>query len=94
MHGQRKSGVEQMSRAQNWIRWSAALGAALFLGGVAWISVLIYRIRDLPEEIKYEVRMPWTPRLMVFVGLALLASVAIRVGIDYLRSRKLTGSGH
>ena len=52
---------------------------------------MIYRIRDIPDEIKYEVRMPWTPRLMVFVGFWLLVSLAVRSAIHHLRSRKFTG---
>ena len=82
-----------MSVARNRVRWLATLGTALFVGGLAWISVLIYRIRDIPDEIEYEVRIPWTPRLMVFVGFWVLVTVAARIGIHHLRLRKLTGRG-
>ena len=68
---------------QKWTKWFAALGASLVIVGIAWIGVLNYRIRCYAEAVKYEVRMPWAPRLMVFSGLALLltifgASIAIK----------------
>ena len=53
--------------------------------------MLIYRIRDIPDEIKYEVRMPWTPRLLVVIGFWLLVTLAVRSGIHHLRSRKCAG---
>ena len=83
----------KLKHAQNWVRWFAVLGTSLFVGGVAWVAVLSYRIKDVPEDLKYDVRMPWTPRLMVFLGFALLVIVAVHTGTHYLRARKSSGRG-
>ena len=69
------------------VRWFVALGASLVIGGVAWIGVLNYRIRDYAEAVKYEVRMPWAPRLMVFFGLVLLTILSASAAIKSLRQR-------
>jgi hypothetical protein len=69
------------------VRWFVALGASLVIGGVAWIGVLDYRIRDYAEAVKYEVRMPWAPRLMVFFGLVLLTILGASAAIKSLRQR-------
>jgi hypothetical protein len=61
------------------------LGAFLFLAGMTWVAVLTYSYRDYTEAIKYEVRLPWTPRLMVFFGSALLVIVGAHSGLRYLR---------
>jgi hypothetical protein len=42
----------------------------------------------LPRSIKYEVRLPWTPRLMVFFGSALLVIVGAQSGLRYFRQRR------
>ncbi len=69
-------------------RWVGALGAALFVGGMTWLGLFNYSHRDYPEAIKYELRLPWTARLMVFFGLALLVIVGVRIGLHYLRGRE------
>jgi|HubBroStandDraft_3_1064219.scaffolds.fasta_scaffold62204_3 hypothetical protein len=73
---------------QKWPRWVGTLGALLFLGGMTWVAVLNYSHRDYPEAIKYEVRLPWTPRLMVFFGSALLVIVGAQSGLRYFRQRR------
>jgi len=50
--------------------------------------VLNYFYRDYPEAIKYELRLPWTPRLMVFFGLALLVIFGAQIGVGYSRQRR------
>jgi hypothetical protein len=47
--------------------------------------VLNYGIRVYAEAVKYEVRLPWIPRLMVFFGLALLTILGTRIVINFLR---------
>jgi hypothetical protein len=73
---------------KKWPRSVGMLGAFLFLGGMTWVAVLTYSYRDYPEAIKYEVRLPWTPRLMVFFGSALLVIVGAQSGLRYLRQRR------
>ena len=65
-----------------------AVGAGLLLCGMVWVGVFHHYLRSLPEPIKYEVRLPWTPRLMVLLGLWLLVIVAVRIGISYLQRRR------
>jgi len=55
---------------------------------MTWLGLFNYSHRDYPEAIKYELRLPWTARLMVFFGLALLVIVGVRIGLHYLRGRE------
>ena len=72
---------------KKWPRWLGTLGAFLFVGGMAWVAVLNYSDRDYSEAIKYEVRLPWTPRLLVFFGSALLVIVGVQSALRYFRQR-------
>jgi len=68
-----------------WPRLVGMVGASLCLGGIAWSAIWNYSHRDYADAVKYELRLPWPPRLMVFVGLALLIIIAVRVGIRLMR---------
>jgi hypothetical protein len=72
-------------KAAKYIKIVGAVGASLFFGGITWVGALIYSCRGYPEAVKYEFRAPWTPRLTVFVGLALLLIFGARIGLSYLR---------
>jgi len=80
--------MRNLPDASKWPRWAGTLGAFLFLGGLIWVAVLNYFYRDYPEAIKYELRLPWTPRLMVFFGLALLVIFGAQIGVGYSRQRR------
>jgi hypothetical protein len=80
----------KMLTTSKWPRWVGVFGASLFFGGIAWVAVWDYSHRTYPEFIKYELRLPWVPRPMVFVGFALLAFTGARIGIRFLR-RFLSG---
>jgi hypothetical protein len=73
---------------KKWLRWVGTVGAFLFLAGMTWIAVLNHSDRDYPPVVKYEVRLPWTPRLMVFFGPALLVIVGAERGLRYLRQHR------
>lgn len=67
------------------VGWAGAIGALLFLGGIAWMLLWDYSRRGVPDWIRYELRVPLPPRLMVFSGAALLIVVAVLIGIDFFR---------
>ena len=79
--------MQVLAKARKWTKWVAALGTTLLIGGMAWIQLLNYRSRGFPEAIKYEIRLPWTPRLMVFLGLVLLVIVGAKISINFLHQR-------
>ena len=79
--------MQGLAKARKWTKRLAAFGTALFIGGIAWIGLLNYRSRGYPEAIRYEIRLPWTPRLMVFLGLVLLVIVATEISINFLHNR-------
>jgi hypothetical protein len=74
-----------MSTWSKWPRCVGALGAFLFLSGITWFGLWSYSHRDYPEAIKYELRLPWPLRLMVFFGLALLVVVGVQMGTSFAR---------
>jgi hypothetical protein len=49
------------------------LGLLLFAVGIAWTALWDYSHRNAPEWIRYELRLPWPPRLLVFSGFVILA---------------------
>ena len=54
-----------------------------FIEGVAWFALWNYSRRDVPDWIRYELRLPWPPRLMVFAGFALLVIASVQIVIRY-----------
>jgi hypothetical protein len=68
--------------------WLGMIGVSLIVAGMMWVALLLHAIRDYPEAIKYEVRAPWTPRLMAFGGVALLVIAATGIGISRYRQRE------
>jgi hypothetical protein len=55
---------------------------------MVWVGAFNYSHRNYPEAVKYELHLPWTPRLMVFLGFGLLVISAARIGIVRLQRRK------
>jgi predicted MFS family arabinose efflux permease len=62
-----------------------ALGAVLFLGGIAWILLWDHSNRQAPDWVRYELRVPLPPRLMLFSGVTSLIVVGVLVGITFVR---------
>jgi hypothetical protein len=55
---------------------------------MVWVGTFNYSHRNYPEAVKYELHLPWTPRLMVFLGFGLLVISAARAGIAHLLQRR------
>ena len=72
----------------HWSRWLGTLGACLLVGGMVWVGAFNYSHRNYPEAVKYELHLPWTPRLMVFLGFGLLVISAARIGIVHFLQRR------
>jgi hypothetical protein len=62
-----------------------AIGASVLATGVIWSALILHSWRDYPDAVKYELRLPWTPRVLVFVGFALLVIVCGRSMATYLK---------
>jgi uncharacterized membrane protein YidH (DUF202 family) len=69
------------------------LGLFLFGVGIAWTALWRYSHRNAPEWIRYELRLPWPPRLLVFSGFVILVIACVLVVIRYLRTALSRTSG-
>ena len=69
-----------------WLKWTATLGAASFLIGLAWLVLWSYTVhRGEPAgSIAYELHAPIQPRLMVLAGILALIVAGVSVLVEKL----------